>query len=52
MADKLEAWPDGTALQVVGRDVEAEGRLWKKVMDPDGQIGWVPAQYVVPNSPP
>jgi hypothetical protein len=52
MADKLEAWPDGTALQVVGRDAEAEGRLWKKVMDPDGRIGWVPAQYVVPSSPP
>ena len=52
MADKLEAWPDGTPLRVVGRDAEAEGRLWKNVMDPDGQTGWVPDQYVVPSPPP
>lgn len=52
MADRLEAWPEGTPLQVVGRDAEAEGLLWKKVMDPDGRIGWVPAQYVVPSPPP
>lgn len=47
MEDKLVAWPDGTVLEVVGDDAHAEGRLWKKVRDPRGNVGWVPAEFTV-----
>ncbi len=47
MADRLRAWPDGTAMVVVGEDREAEGRVWKNVKDPAGNVGWIPAEYLV-----
>ena len=51
-SDTVTAWPDGTKLQVVGADVEADGRRWKNVRDPDGLVGWVPAEYVRATTPP
>ena len=47
MDDKIKAWPDGTEMTVVGPDVTAEGRLWRNVQDPDGNEGFVPADYLV-----
>jgi hypothetical protein len=51
IADKVKAWPDGTTLLIVGQDGSSEGRVWKHVRDPDGNIGWVPAEYVLPEQP-
>ncbi|MCL5263990.1 MAG: SH3 domain-containing protein [Chloroflexi bacterium] len=45
--DKLVAWMDGTILQIVGENREAEGIVWRNVKDPKGNIGWVPAQYLI-----
>lgn len=47
MADKWIAWPDRTRLDVVGPDADGDGHHWKRVRDPDGHVGWVPAEYVV-----
>jgi hypothetical protein len=47
MDDGLVAWPDGTRLEVVGPQTTAEGREWLNVRDPHGQVGWVPAEYVM-----
>ena len=47
-SDRVRAWPDGTIMLVIGEDCEAEGRVWKNVMDPSGIKGWVPAEYLVP----
>ena len=47
LADKWIAWPDGTRLDVVGPDADGDGQHWKQVRDPDGHVGWVPAEYVV-----
>jgi SH3-like domain-containing protein len=46
MDDRLNAWPDGTRLEVIGPDVEGDGRRWKHVRGPDGQQGYVPVDYV------
>jgi hypothetical protein len=46
-ADKLKAWPDGTVLIVVAEDVQSEGHTWKHVRDPDGNVGYVPAEYTL-----
>jgi SH3-like domain-containing protein len=32
---------------VVGVDRQAEGRTWKNVSDPAGNVGWVPAEYLI-----
>ena len=46
-ADRIKAWPDGTEMVVVGPDVTAEDILWKNVRDPDGNVGFVPAEFLV-----
>ena len=52
MDDKIKPWPDGTEMVVVGPDVNAEDRLWKNVRDPDGNAGFIPADYLLaPESP-
>ncbi|MBI2953820.1 MAG: hypothetical protein HYY30_05870 [Chloroflexi bacterium] len=50
-ADRLVAWMDGTVLEIVGEDREAEGMVWRNVKDSKGNIGWVPAKYVTENAP-
>lgn len=47
IADRVEVWPDGTKLEVIGPDAEGDGHRWKQVRDPKGQVGYVSAEYVV-----
>jgi hypothetical protein len=46
--DRYKAWADGTAMVVVGDDRSTGGRTWKNVRDPDGNVGWIPDQYLKP----
>lgn len=46
--DRLRAWPDNTLLKIRGPDTTAEGIEWKRVEDPAGNQGWIPAQYTRP----
>lgn len=48
MNDYLIAWTDGTRMTVVGPDVQAEGITWKNVQDPQGNKGYIPAEWLVP----
>jgi hypothetical protein len=50
MDDKNTAYPDGTALTIIGEDVSGDGQTWKHVKAPDGTEGYVPTQYTT-NSP-
>lgn len=43
--DRVQAWPDGTNMTVVGPDEYVDGTQWKNVKDPDGNVGWVPGEY-------
>jgi hypothetical protein len=45
--DKIEAWPDGTVLTVVGGPIEADGYTWIRVVDPRGRLGWIPERYLI-----
>ena len=47
LGDKLKSWPDGTRMVVVGADQTVDGKIWKKVKDPKGTVGWVAADYLV-----
>jgi hypothetical protein len=51
MADRLKAYPDGTALTIIGDDVDADGQHWKHVRTPDGLEGYVPSIYTVDSQP-
>ena len=47
MDAKIKAWPDGTAMIEVSCATEVGNRLWRHVIDPDGNEGYVPAEYLV-----
>lgn len=47
MSDRLRAYPDGTALTIIGDDVDGDGQHWRHVKTPDGLEGYVPAMYIV-----
>ena len=51
MTDRIAAYPDGTQLVVLGPDTSENGITWKHVRAPDGRVGYVPAQYTVPELP-
>lgn len=38
---RVTAWPDGTEMMVLAQEGD-----WYKVQDPDGYVGYVPAQYL------
>lgn len=44
--DKLRAWMEGSRMEVVGPDVQAAGTTWKRVKAPNGQEGYIPAQFL------
>jgi hypothetical protein len=48
LTDRLVAWPDATILQALGETAEGDGVLWINVRDPSGNLGWIPAGYVLP----
>ena len=50
--ERIKAWPDGTLMMVVGPDTLIDGRLWRYIQDPDGNIGYVPVEYLVKHVPP
>lgn len=48
LATPLQAWAEGTTLEVVGSDTNGDGHRWKRVRDPNGQLGWIAAEFVQP----
>ena len=44
----LRSLPEGTVLEVVGPDAEADGIAWRNVREPGGAVGWVAAEFVTP----
>jgi len=45
-AERIKAWGDGTRMLVVGADETNGGQTWKRVQDPDGNVGYVPSAYL------
>lgn len=46
--ERIKAWPDRTRLTVAGADRQVGGKTWRNVKDPDGNVGWVLADYLEP----
>jgi len=51
MADRAKPYADGTALTIVGDDVDGDGQHWKHIKTPDGLEGYVPSIYTVATPP-
>ena len=51
MADRAKPYADGTALTIVGDDVDGDGQHWKHIKTPDGLEGYVPSIYTVSTQP-
>lgn len=47
LSDKLSAWPDRTRVQLLGAEAVGDGQHWVKVQTSNGQVGWIPAQYLL-----
>ncbi len=39
---------DGTLLQIIGQRTINDGSTWDQVVLPDGRVGWIAAEYLVP----
>jgi hypothetical protein len=46
--DRIQSYPEGTPLLVVGSDVEGDGLTWHTVRAPDGTEGYIPTGDTVP----
>jgi hypothetical protein len=42
------AWPDGSVLEIVGPDRQFDGKVWRNVKDPRGNVGWILREYLLP----
>jgi hypothetical protein len=51
--ERIKTWSDGAEMVSLLEEQQAGGRSWKKVRDPDGNEGWVAADFLVarPASP-
>lgn len=46
--ERLKTLPDGTLLELAGPDRTVDGAIWRNVRDPQGEIGWVSGEFLVP----
>lgn len=46
--EAIRAWSDGTVMVIVGSDRQEQGSTWRNVRDPEGNVGWVAAAFLVP----
>ena len=47
-ARRVKTLREGTTVEVIGPDRQAEGRTWRNVRDETGAGGWVAADYLAP----
>ena len=43
---RIKVWPDGTAMADLGETAEDGGKSWRKVRDPDGNVGWAATEFL------
>lgn len=39
-------WPDTTIVDYLDEERNSDGRAYKKVRDPRGNVGWIPSEYL------
>jgi hypothetical protein len=48
-APVLRSLAEGAVVEVVGPDTQADGITWRNVREPGGAVGWVSAEFLVPD---
>jgi hypothetical protein len=48
IGDRIQTYPEGTPLLVVGSDVDGDGLTWHIVRAPDGTEGYIPVDDTLP----
>jgi hypothetical protein len=43
---RIKVWNDGAEMADLGETTENGGKTWRKVRDPDGNVGWVAAEFL------
>jgi hypothetical protein len=43
---RIKVWSDGTEMADLGETAENGGKSWRKVRDPDGNVGWTAAEFL------
>lgn len=46
VGEKIKVWNDGTEMADLGDAADHSGRSWKKVRDPNGNVGWAAADFL------
>jgi hypothetical protein len=47
IGEKIKVWNDGTEMADLGDTAEHSGRTWRKVRDPNGNVGWAAADFLI-----
>lgn len=50
-AARVDVLTEGAILEVIGPDVQAEGRTWRSLKDKSGKTGWVAADFLQTTEP-
>jgi hypothetical protein len=45
--ERIKVWPEGTELTSLGETQQAANRLWTRVRDPEGTVGWVASEFLL-----
>lgn len=45
----LGVWPEGATVLLLGEQHDDGTRVWEKVRGPDGQVGWVASEFLLPS---
>jgi len=48
VGERIAVWPNGTSLVDFGVERLADGRAWRQVRDPAGNVGWAAAEFLRP----
>jgi hypothetical protein len=43
---RIKVWKDGTEMADLGETADQGGTSWRKVRDPDGNVGWAAAEFL------
>lgn len=44
--DRIKVWPEDTQMSDLGEQQDVAGKAWKRVRDPEGNVGWAATEFL------